>query len=125
MELGLTLDVIVIAMLGATIFYALKLERRLANVRGAQEALAGVVHELNTAAERAQSSIQSLKSEAAVSGQTLDDRIKQARGLAGELELLLRAGEKLGQRIGSARPQQSAVRAPSGAEMLRALGGAR
>ena len=118
MELGFALDIIVIAMLGATIFYAFKLERRLASVRGAQEALAGVVHELNTAAERAQSSIQGLKTEAAVSGQTLDDRIKQARGLAEELE-------RLGQRVGSTRPQPVAARAPSSTEMLRALGGAR
>lgn len=125
MELGVTLDVVVIAMLGATIFYALKLERRLANVRGAQEALAGVVHELNTAAERAQSSIQGLKAEAALSGQTLDDRIRQTRSLADELESLLRSGEKLAQRIGAARSQQVATRTPSGAEMLRALGGAR
>jgi chromosome segregation ATPase len=124
MELGVTLDVVVIAMLGATIFYALKLERRLASLRGAQEALAGAVHELNTAADRAQSSIQGLKNEAAASGQSLDDKIKNARNLAGELESLLRSGERLG-RIGSARSQQVTTRSPSGAEMLRALGGAR
>lgn len=125
MDMGLVIDLVVIALLAATIFYALRLERRLANVRDTQSALGDVIRELNSTATRAEAGIQGLKAAAASSGQALDDRIKRARSLADELGLLLQAGDRLGQRIETARPQ-SATRAPSRAvEALRALGGAR
>jgi chromosome segregation ATPase len=126
MDTGLIIDIVVIALLGATIFYALRLERRLANVRNAQAALADVIRELNTAAARAEAGIQGLKVAAASSGQTLDDKIKRARSLADELELLLQSGERLGQRLESARPQvASRPQVRAGGEALRALGGLR
>lgn len=126
METGLIIDVVVIALLGATIFYALRLEQKLANMRSAQSALADVIRELNTSASRAEAGIQGLKAAAASSGQALDEKIKRARSLADEIELLLQSGERLGQRLETARPQvapRAAVR--SGGEALRALGGLR
>lgn len=126
METGLIIDVVVIALLGATIFYALRLEQKLANMRSAQSALADVIRELNTSASRAEAGIQGLKTAAASSGQALDEKIKRARSLADEIELLLQSGERLGQRLETARPQvapRAAVR--SGGEALRALGGLR
>ncbi|MBL9095519.1 MAG: hypothetical protein JNK07_01225 [Alphaproteobacteria bacterium] len=126
METGLIIDVVVIALLGATIFYALRLEQKLANMRSAQAALADVIRELNTSASRAEAGIQGLKAAAASSGQALDEKIKRARSLADEIELLLQSGERLGQRLETARPQvapRAAVR--SGGEALRALGGLR
>ena len=126
MDTGLIIDVVVIALLGATIFYALRLEQKLANMRSAQAALADVIRELNTSASRAEAGIQGLKAAAASSGQALDEKIKRARSLADEIELLLQSGERLGQRLETARPQvapRAAVR--SGGEALRALGGLR
>lgn len=126
METGLIIDIVVIALLGATIFYALRLEQKLANMRSAQAALADVIRELNTSATRAEAGIQGLKAAAASSGQALDEKIKRARSLADEIELLLQSGERLGQRLETARPQvapRAAVR--SGGEALRALGGLR
>ena len=126
METGLIIDVVVIALLGATIFYALRLEQKLANMRSAQAALADVIRELNTSASRAEAGIQGLKAAAASSGQALDEKIKRARSLADEIDLLLQSGERLGQRLETARPQvapRAAVR--SGGEALRALGGLR
>jgi hypothetical protein len=126
MDTGLVIDVVVIAMLGATIFYALRLERRLATMRSAQAALADVIRELNSAAGRAEAGIHGLKAAAVSSGQMLDDKIKRARGLNDELALLLQSGERLGQRLESARPQAAPRTAPrAGGEALRALGGLR
>ncbi len=119
MDMGLAIDLIVIALLAATIFYAYKLERGLAHVRGTQAAFADVVRELNTAAARAEAGIQGLRTAATSSGQTLDDKVKRALSLADELELLLKAGERIGQRADAARLQPRAV------ESLRALGGVR
>jgi hypothetical protein len=60
------------------------------------------------------------------SGQMLDDKIKRARNLNDELALLLQSGERLGQRLESARPQTAPRTAPrAGGEALRALGGLR
>ena len=121
MDISSSIDIIVIALLAATIFYAFRLERRLAHMRNTQAAFADVIRELNTAAARAEAGIQGLKAAVTSSGQELDDKAKRARGLADELELLLRAGERLGQRM-----EAPAARAPSRAvESLRALAGVR
>jgi hypothetical protein len=128
LDTGLIIDVTVIALLAVTIFYAFRLERRLANMRNAQTALAEVIGELNTAAARAEAGIHGLKGAAASSGQTLDEKIKRARALADELGLLLQAGDRLGQRIEAARPQTFAtprVQARVGGDALRTLAGAR
>jgi len=126
MDTGLVIDVVIIAMLGATIFYAFRLERRLANMRSAQAALTDVIRELNNSTARAEAGIHGLKAAAVSSGQMLDDKIKRARGLNDELALLLQSGERLGQRLESARPQVAPRTAPRvGGEALRALGGLR
>lgn len=127
MDTSLVIDAVVIALLGATIFYAFRLERRIANLRNTHTALADVIRELNTTAARAEASIRELKAAATTSGQALDDRIKRARSISDELGLLLQSGDRLGQRIEAARPQSSAAqRAPSrGGEALRALAGIR
>jgi hypothetical protein len=114
MDTGLLIDVVVIALLAATIFYAFRLERRLANMRSAQAALADVIRELNMAAARAEAGIQGLKAAATSSGQSLDDKIKRARGLGDELALLLQAGERLGNRLETPRTQGGALRALGG-----------
>ena len=114
MDTGLVIDVIVIALLAATIFYAFRLERRLANMRSAQAALGDVIRELNSAAACAEAGIQGLKAAATSSGQTLDDKIKRARGLGDELALLLQAGERLSNRLDTPRSQGSALRALGG-----------
>ena len=127
MDTSLVIDAVVIALLAATIFYAFRLERRIANLRNTHTALADVIRELNTTAARAEASIRDLKAAAATSGQALDDRIKQARSISDELGFLLQSGDRLGQRLEAARPQTStAPRAPArGGEALRALAGVR
>lgn len=125
MDTGLVIDVIVIALLGATIFYAFRLERRLSNMRNAQAAFADVIRELNAAAARAEAGVQGLKAAATSSGQALDEKVKRARSLADELELLLQSGERLGQRLETARPAMPRPVARTGGEALRALGGLR
>lgn len=125
MDTGLVIDIVVIALLSATIFYAFRLERRLSNMRNAQAAFADVIRELNTAASRAEAGIQGLKVAATSSGQTLDEKIKRARLLADEIALLLQSGERLGQRLESARPAAPRPAPRVGGEALRALGGLR
>jgi len=103
MDVSLVINGVVIALLAATIFYAFRLERRLASVREAQSALAAVIRDLNAAAARAEAGIQGLKSTAESSGHLLDERIRRARNVSDELGLLLQAGQRSAQRLDAAR----------------------
>lgn len=93
---ALMIDFVVIALLGATIFFAFKLDRRLQGVRNVQNELAGVIRELNIAAARAEAGIQGLKQAAHSSGQQLEEQINNARVVGDELAALLKSVEKSG-----------------------------
>ncbi len=93
---ALLIDVVVIALLGATIYFAFRLDRRLQSVRNVQNELAGVIRELNTAAARAEAGIQGLKMAAQSSGQQLEEQIHNARVVGDELAILLKSTERYG-----------------------------
>ena len=76
---ALLIDIIVIALLGATIYFAFRLDRRLQGMRNVQHELATVIRELNTAAARAEAGIQGLKMAAQVSGSQLEEKIAAAK----------------------------------------------
>ena len=99
------IDVVVIALVGATIYFAFRLDRRLQGMRNVQSEIAGVIRELNVAAARAEAGIQGLKMAAESSGQQLEERIKNAKGVGDELAILLKASERAGQQIEPSRPQ--------------------
>jgi hypothetical protein len=78
-ELGLC------ALLAITLVYCIILERRLNTVRRGQEALKGVIGELNTSIAAAATSIRMLKAAAGEAANTLDERLALARKLTDEL----------------------------------------
>jgi hypothetical protein len=127
MDMSLTINVVVIVLLAATIFYAFRLERKLEGLRSAHTAFAGVVRDLNTAAARAEAGIQGLKSAAESSGEILDDRIKRARHAGDELGLVLQTAQRVVQRLDGPRASVPAARpqVASVSEALRAFGGKR
>lgn len=91
---GLLIDFVVIVLLGATIYFAFRLDRRLQSVRNVQSELASVIHELNSAAARAEAGIHGLKMAAQSTGQQLEQQIKSARDVGDELAVLLKSTEK-------------------------------
>lgn len=93
---ALLIDIVVIALLGATIYFAFRLDRRLQGMRSVQHELASVIRELNTAAARAEAGIQGLKMAAQVSGTQLEDKIQAARLAGDELAILLKTTERVG-----------------------------
>jgi len=125
MDITLVVNAIVIALLGATIFYAFRLERRLEAMRGAQASLVQVIRELNTAAARAEAGIQGLKATAQSSGNVLDEKIKHAKAMTDELSFLLQAGDRLGHRIETSRHATPRPQTRNTGEALHALGGLR
>lgn len=130
MSESLLIDVTVIALLGATIYFAFRLDRRLQSVRNVQNELAGVIRELNSAAARAEAGIQGLKMAAQSSGQQLEEQIHSARVVGDELAILLRSSERVGRVAEAVRPQpapppvarpQPVVRQTSALDALRSL----
>ena len=130
MSESLLIDVTVIALLGATIYFAFRLDRRLQSVRNVQNELAGVIRELNTAAARAEAGIQGLKMAAQSSGQELEQQIHSARIVGDELAILLKSSERIGRVVETVRPQpvpppvprpQPVARQTSALDALRSL----
>lgn len=130
MSESLLIDVTVIALLGATIYFAFRLDRRLQSVRNVQNELAGVIRELNSAAARAEAGIQGLKMAAQSSGQQLEEQIHSARVVGDELAILLKSSERVGRAAEAVRPQpapppvarpQPVVRQTSALDALRSL----
>ena len=128
MDASMIIELIVIVLLGATIFYAFRLERKLEGLRAAQSAFADVIRDLNVAAARAEAGIQGLKEAAESSGRSLDEKTKRARSVGDELGLLLHAGQRSVQRTDGARTSAAPVQRPQptpAGDALRALGGMR
>jgi hypothetical protein len=99
MMLTLAMDVVVAALLVATIVYCFLLNRRLDSVRAGQGELRGLVAEFNKATERARASIADLRSASDDAGRTLQDQIAKARSLADELAFMAETGSKLADRL--------------------------
>jgi hypothetical protein len=137
---AILIDGIVITLLGATIYVAYRLDRRLQSVRSVQHELAGVIRDLNIAAARAEAGIQGLKHAAQSSGEELEAQIRNARAAGDELARLLKSTERTGRAAPVARaeilagvrpadvpmPQPVAEpRQPSALDALRSLSASR
>ncbi len=119
------IDMLVIALLGATIYFAFRLDRRLHGLRNIQAEMAGVVQELNRAAARAEAGIQGLKMAAESSGRLLEDKIRDATDIGEELAILMKASERAGRHVHPARPQNFSTARTSESpafDALRAIG---
>ena len=98
------IDAVFVALLVATIIFVLRLERRLASLRGTKDQLAAVITDLNAAAARAEAGIRGLKAAAETAGVVLEDRVKRARALNDDLGALVQSGQRLAQRLELTRP---------------------
>jgi hypothetical protein len=96
---GLILDLLVVVMLGATIFYAAVLSRRLSQLRGDRGELQSAVRGLAEAAVKADASVKGMRATADEAGGRLQAQIDRAQGLRDELTFLIDAGESLADRL--------------------------
>lgn len=111
---GLILDILVIALLGATIFYAATLSRRLAQLRGDRGELQSAVRALAEAAAKAEASVKGLRNSADEAGGKLQKQIDRAQALRDELTFLVDAGEHLADRLEQAATQAGGERRRQG-----------
>ena len=98
-DFGLILDILVVALLGATIFYAATLSSRLSQLRGDRRELESVVRGLAEAAAKADTGVKGLRATAEEAGGELQKQIDQVQTIRDELAFLVDTGEKLADRL--------------------------
>lgn len=84
--LGLIADIVLIALLVATLFYVLKLSRRLAELRQDRQSFETLVGEFAKATTEAQRSVAELRVSAESIGRDLSQRIERGQSVVGELQ---------------------------------------
>lgn len=122
MNLTLVVELILTALLAATLFYCIVLERKLAALRSGQDGLKKTLASLNGAVAAAGTSMHALKSAASEITGTLDTRLTHARGLADELGVLCTSGERIAERFNrepQAKPAVTSAPLPSASIMGR------
>jgi hypothetical protein len=118
MTTTLLLDLLVAALLSATIFYCWQLNRRLVVLRGGHDELRLLIENLNEATRRAQAATLELKSSSDTVGSRLNGQMASARALVDELKLIVETGNTLADRVSgglrgvSGRPVSGGKAAP-------------
>lgn len=98
----LVLDVIIAALLVATIVYAGMLNRRLNALRKNRDDMARLIAQFNEATVRADASIPKLRKAAEEAGQTLQDRVEKAQSLRDDLAFMIERADAMADRLENA-----------------------
>ena len=106
-DFGLILDIMVVVLLVATIFYAVTLSHRLSQLRGDRRELESVVRGLAEAAAKADAGVKGLRATAERTGSDLQKKLDQVESIREELAFLVDTGEKLADRLESSVAQAS------------------
>lgn len=99
LSLGTLIDLVILGLLLATIFYALRLSAQLKVLKQSKVELERLVSNLAANISRAQEAIQEMHEVADESSDELNSLIKQARGLSDELQLITEVGGNLAKRL--------------------------
>lgn len=93
------LDLIVIALLAATLFHAMRLERALGVLKRDRAALEQLVEGFNSSTREAQAGIERLRAAADGAGRALERQTQTALGLRDDLRFLVERGERFADRL--------------------------
>jgi hypothetical protein len=93
------LSIAVILLLAATLFHAVRLERRLGVLRRDRAALEALVKGFNDATIRAEAATARLRGAAEGAGKALSAQLEAAEGLKSDLAFLIERGEALADRL--------------------------
>ncbi|MBP3127946.1 DUF6468 domain-containing protein [Thalassospira sp. ER-Se-21-Dark] len=114
MDFAFYLDLVMIVLLGATIVYAIILNRKLAAFRRSREDMQNFLTAFNAANERAETSITALKEMAEQSGERLREDIEKAGALNEDLSFMVDRGESIANRLEKAARDVNSVRRTAG-----------
>lgn len=83
--MGLFLDLTLMTLLAACLFFCWRLDQRLSRLRAGQDGLKETVSELAEASRHAEAAVRALRATATETGRELQARIDEARGLTDRL----------------------------------------
>ena len=117
-----TLEIVLVVLLGATLFQAIRLERALGVLKRDKASLESLVVGFNTSTHQAESGIQRLRAAADGAGRQIESQLAKSVSLKDDLAFLTERGDRLADRLDtlvrSARPlaeTRSETDAPKGA----------
>ena len=93
------LELVLVLLLGTTLFHAVRLERALGVLKRDRAVLEGLVESFNESTRQAESGIEHLRSAADGAGRQMTRQIEQCQRLRDDLSFLSERGEKLAERV--------------------------
>jgi hypothetical protein len=118
------LDLLLVLLLGVTLYHALRLERALGVLRQDRAALGELVAAFNDSTRQAENGIERLQRASAAAGQALVPQTQAAVSLRDDLRFLLERGEAQADRLEAAVRAAKLCPAPGEAEPGAGAGGA-
>ena len=109
MPYGLFLDIVIVILLGATIFYAMRLSKYLEQFRSNRSDMERLIRDLSMQITRAQEGITTLDALAKENSDELRGLLNKGRSLADEMQIITEAGDSLATRL-----EQLSLRARTG-----------
>lgn len=97
--LALFIDVIILVLLGAAIFYMIRLTKGLESFKEHRHEFDSVIANLLTSIDQAENSVRTLKEVSATEAGELERMIGQAQSLSEELKIINAAGESMAKRL--------------------------
>jgi hypothetical protein len=94
-----TLEIVLVVLLGATLFQAIRLERALAVLKRDRSSLESLVVGFNASTHQAENGIQRLRSAADGAGRDIEAQLSKSVSLRDELVFLTERGERLADRL--------------------------
>jgi hypothetical protein len=109
-------ELLLIGLLGATLFHAVRLERALGILRRDRSALVELVASFNASTRQAEAGVERLRSALDGAGRQINRQIEGALALKDDLQLLIERGEQIADRLdrGVRRARASVDEGPAG-----------
>jgi len=96
-----TLEIVLVVLLGATLFQAIRLERALGVLKRDRSSLESLVAGFNASTHQAETSIQHLRAAADGAGRQIESQLGQSVSLKDDIAYLTERGERLADRLDS------------------------
>jgi len=97
--LSLLLDVVMIGLLGAGIFYAIRLTRQLADMRSSRADMERFILDFTATVARAEAGVKGLKNASRSCGDELEPLIERGQNLREELGFLIESADQMANRL--------------------------
>lgn len=94
-----TLEIVLVMLLGATLFQAIRLERALGVLKRDRASLEALVVDFNASTYQAENGIQRLRAAADNAGRQLETHIAKSASLKEDLSFLMERGDRLADRL--------------------------